>query len=416
MARVLADRLITSIDVGTTKISVLVAQQLDGNRVEIVGIGKAPSHGLKKGVVIDVASTIHSIKMAVKEAELMAGVPIESAYIGISGGHISSLNSHGMVPIKQGQVRLSDINAVITAAKAIPIPEGQHVLHVLPQYFLIDGLPVHDPLNLHGVRLEVHAHIIMGSIVSVQNLVKCCESAGVHVKDIILEQLASADAVLNDDERELGVAMIDIGGGTADVALYQHGNIRHTMVLPVAGNHFTNDLSVGLRLSYHEAERIKKEYGCVWLPFIEAAEKKNTDHIIEVELVQGLETNIIHERDIARVLYPRAYELLAIVHREIVNKKLQRFMSAGLVLTGGGSLLKGMRELAEEIFDVPVRIGVPRIAYDLPQSLANPIFATGYGLLIHAMKKRHDTHIGNLDGPLMNRIFERMKSWVSDFF
>jgi cell division protein FtsA len=238
----------------------------------------------------------------------------------------------------------------------------------------------------------------------------------VKVNDIILEQLASADAVLNDNERDLGVAMIDIGGGTADVALYQHGNIRHTMVLPVAGNHFTNDLAVGLRLSYGEAERIKKEYGCVWIPFIEEAERKHTDHIIEVELVQGTEMSIIHDRDIARVLYPRAHELLSIVRREMVNKKLQRFMSAGLVLTGGGSLLKGMKELAQDIFGVPVRIGIPRITYDLPQSLANPIFATGYGLLIHAIKKRHDTHISNLEGPLMNRIFERMKSWVSDFF
>ncbi|MCA9770390.1 cell division protein FtsA [Candidatus Dependentiae bacterium] len=418
MARVLADRIITSIDIGTTKISVLIAQQLDGKRVEILGIGKAPSYGLRKGVVVDVADTIRSIKTAVQEAELMAGIQVESAYIGISGAHISSMNSQGMIPLKYGQVRPYDIKQVIETAKAIPVSEGQKILHVLPQYFIIDDQdPVYNPCNLHGVRLQVQAHIIMGSVSCVQNLITCCEAAGISVKDIVLEQLASADAVLSNDEKELGVAMIDIGGGTADLALYQRGNIRHTMVLPVAGQHFTNDLAIGMRISRAEAERIKKEYGCVISPFDTALARvnKNNEEII-VESIDVADTQHINQYDIARVLYPRANELLAIVRREIIQKKLQKFMTAGLVLTGGGSLLNGMKELAQEIFDVPVRIGIPRIEYDLPQSLESPIYATGYGLLIHVLKKYADNRINNIDGPLVQRIFMQMKSWVSDFF
>lgn len=411
MATVFSKKIIVSIDVGTTKISVLVAQMLDSGNFEIIGIGKAPSDGLKKGVVADVAKTVYSIKNAVKEAEIMAGISIESASIGISGAHINSLNSHGVVPLKHGNVKPFDITNVLAAARAIPVPDGQQILHVLPQYFVIDGHDrVQDPLGMHGIRLEVQAHIILGGIASVQNLIKCCELAGIKVTDIILEQLASGDAVLSDDERQLGVAVLDIGGGTSDLALYQQGNIRHTMVLPLAGQHFTNDLAVGVRTTLKEAERIKKQFGNVYC--ITPSE----GDLIEIEAVQGTDKQRISITDMNRILQARAAEILMLVQQEIVARELQQFMRTGLVLTGGGSLLKGMKELGEHIFKVPVRIGAPRVAYQLPELLDSPIFATGYGLLINTLRREQEGGIHSLDGPLVKRIFIRMKSWVSDFF
>jgi cell division protein FtsA len=411
MAKVFMDRVLVSIDIGTTKICVIVAHKLDDDHVEIIGIGKAPSDGLKKGVVVDVAKTIHSIKNAVKEAEISAGIPIESAYIGISGGHITSVNSSGVVPIKQGEVRSTDIANVLAAARAIPIPEGQQILHTLPQYFVIDSQDrVHDPLGMYGIRLEVEVHIILGAIASVQTLVRCCEMAGIKVNDIILEQLASADAVLSPDERELGVAMLDIGGGTSDLAIYHHGSIRHTFVLPVAGNHFTHDVAVGLRTTIKEAERIKRDYG---LAFDGLLEK---DDVIEIDRVQGNEKQLVQVSDLLHILNPRAEEILTLVRQEIIKHKMQSSITAGLVLTGGGSLLRGMKELAETIFEIPVRIGNPRFDYRLPDMLDNPMYATGYGLIIHALKQEQTGRLSRADAPVIKQVFERMKSWVSDFF
>lgn len=411
MAKMYTDNIIVSIDVGTTKICVLVAQSLGEGQVEIIGVGKAPSDGLKKGVVVDVAKTVHSIKSALKEAELMANIPIESASVGISGGHIQSLNSQGMVPIKKDAVTPLDVAHAIEAAQAIPIPEGTQILHVLPQYFVLDGQTrVSDPLGMHGIRLEVQAHIILGAVASVRNLVKCCEMAGVKVTDIILEQLASADAVLSYDERELGVAVLDIGGGTSDLAIYQQGSIRHTMVLPIAGNHFTNDVAVGLRTTLIDAERVKKEYG------IASPHVLQEEALFEVNLVQGNDKTIMCSSDLLRIIQPRAQEIFTLVRTEIERRNLQPFMATGLVLTGGGSLLKGMQELAHEIFKMPVRIGAPHITYNLPQSLNSPMYATAYGMLIHVAKKEQRMVMEKLDGPLVSRIFSRMKSWVSDFF
>lgn len=409
MGKMFADHLIVSIDVGTTKICVLVGQQIDHNHVEIIGIGKSPSDGLKKGVVVDIARTVHSIKKAVKEAEITSGHSIESAYIGISGGHIQSMNSHGMIPIKGGSVRQIDVANALEAAKAISIPEGHYLLHVLPQYFTIDGSErVHDPLGMHGLRLEVQAHLITGAIASAQNLIKCCEMAGVTVQDIILEQLASASAVLSDDERELGVGVIDIGGGTSDFALYQHGTIRHTMVLPVAGNHFTNDVAVGLRTTLKDAERVKLEHGCAYTPLLEAT-------TIEVELVQGTGNQLINSRDLLHIIEPRAVELLTLVHEDITAKALLPMMRSGLVLTGGGALLKGMPELACALFSLPVRVGFPRPEYGIIDTLNSPIYATGYGLLLQGIKKRSN-HIDTWSGPTIKRVLMRMKSWIADFF
>jgi cell division protein FtsA len=410
MARLIKDQIIASIDVGTTKICVLVAKKI-GDQIEIIGIGKSPSHGLKKGVVVDVAKTINSINHAVKEAEMMAGMPIESAYIGISGGHISSVNSTGVVPIKHGQIRQSDVDLVLDAAKAIAIPEGRQILHILPQYFIINGQDrVQDPIGMHGVRLEVSAHIIMGSVSSVQNLLNCCQSAGVNVNDIILEQLASADAVLSEDERELGVGVIDIGGGTSDVAFYKNGTVRHTMVVPVAGTHVTNDIAIGLRIMKNEAERIKKRYGFAISNLVE------TEELVEVEMMQGEDLQVVRLSDLVFIIESRMRELFTLVNKDIVENHLQQFMTNGIVLTGGGSLLTGARELAEEIFDCPVRIGKPRVLFDLVETLQSPLYATGYGLLVHVLQNEKKIKMHLSDEPLTRRVFERMKSWVSDFF
>jgi len=413
MAKINPDRLVTAIDVGTTKICVLVAHKLDNDHIEIIGVGKSPSDGLRKGVVVDVAKTVHSIHSAIKEAELMAGIDITSVAVGIAGAHISSRNSHGVVPIKRGEITKEDVQNALNAAKAIPISEGEQILHVLPQYFVIDGQDrVLDPIGMHGIRLEVQAHIILGAVSSVQTLVKCCESAGAHVQDIVLEQLASAEAVLSDDERELGVAVLDIGGGTSDLAIYQHGTIRHTMVLPVAGNHFTNDLAIGLRTTIRDAERVKVTYGVAHA----IAKRDAANDVVELDMVQGGKKQIIELSDLAAILRPRAQELLSLVHEEILAKHLQPFMTTGLVITGGGSLLNGMQEVAEEIFDIPVRLGNPHIDFDAPESLQSPIYATGYGLLRYVLKKQKNHAADNAHGPLFARVFDRMKSWALDFF
>lgn len=410
MAKVFSGKVITAIDVGTTKICVLVANQLDKDNIEIIGVGKAPSDGLKKGVVVDVARTVKSIKSAIKEAEIMSGQTIESAIIGISGGHIRSVNSSGAVPIKTGQVRQADINSVMEAAKAVQIKEGQQILHVLPQYFTIDGGDkLHDPLDMHGIRLEVQAHIITGSVASVANLVKCVESAGVKVRDIILEQLASAAAVLSDDERLLGVGVLDIGGGTTDLALYQNGSIRHTMVLPVAGNNFTNDIAIGLRTTIDDSERIKKLYGIASLAFI--AENK----LIEVEEVQGASKKFVNLTDLVAIIEARATELFSIVAQEVLSKHLKTYITSGIVITGGGSLLKDVDKLAQEVLGVPVRVGFPRLQFGISEVLDSPIYSTAYGMLVYALKNNSE-NFNSTDGPAAKRIFFKMKSWVSDFF
>jgi cell division protein FtsA len=402
--------LITAIDVGTTKISVLIAQKIGEDSVKILGIGKAPSDGLERGVVVDVARTVQSIKYAVKEAELMAGCSVTPAFIGISGSHIDSFNTHGAVPIKKFQVTETDIQAVLAVAQAVPIEEGQKVLHALPQYFIVDGKDrVTNPLGLHGVRLEAVVHVITGAVSSIQNLIKCCELAGVIVKDIVLEQLASADGVLSHDERVLGVGMLDIGGGTSDFAVYQQDSIRYTKVFPIAGNFFTKDLAVGLKATLKGAESFKREYGSVNL-FTQGEQK------YFIESVHGSKQ---HEVDISQssfILHARAFELLTMLDKEIKKSSLQSMMTSGLVITGGGSLLKGIDDLAIKVLNMPVRLGIPRVDCSFADSLSSPIYATGYGLLKYAIKKNAMFGFDKLQGPMVQKIFMRMKSWVDKFF
>ena len=409
MAKVFSGSMITSIDIGTTKICVMIARKLGNDHVEIVGVGYSPSYGLERGVVVDIAKTVQSIQQAVAEAQLMAEYEISEAIIGISGGHIQSFNSSGAVPIKRGAVREDDVAAVLEAAQAISIEKGQKVLHVLPQYFLVDGNRVEQPLGLHGIRLEAVVHVITGAIASIQNLVTCCESAGVRVQDIVLEQLASAAGVLSADERSLGVGILDIGGGTSDFAAYQSGSIRYTKVFPIAGNMFTRDLAVGLRSTIRDAERVKCEHGTVFV-------SQQSVEEIEIEMVQGLVKETVSQQEIAYILQARAQELLLLLDHELEQAQLKSMLVAGLIITGGGSLLQGIDELAKNILSLPVRIGRPQTEEALPESLRNPKYATGFGLLKYALQASRKDSMDNLQGVLAKRIFTRVRSWIADFF
>jgi cell division protein FtsA len=400
-----------AVDIGTTKILVLIARKLEDHNFELLGIGKSPSHGLKKGVVYDISKTVRSIQAAVKEAELMADCQVDTATIGISGAHIGSLNSHGMVPIKGQEITQRDIDNVIAAARTVQIPEGQKILHVMPQYFMVDGGDrITDPHGMYGVRLEAQVHIITGSVGSVQNLVKCCDMAGLRVNDIVLEQLASAEAVLSADEKELGVGMLDIGGGTSDLALFQGGSIRHTMVLPVAGNHFTNDVAICLQTTLQDAERIKQEYGLAHDGLMDGYGMD-----IELSTVDGQNLKVVSQAELVAVLEPRVAEILALVKAEIDRHQLGRFLVSGFVITGGGSLLRGICDVATDILKVPARIGQPTDLEQFHQALQDPKYATGYGLLAFTIKKGN-RHGINFDAPMVTRVFSRMKSWVLDFF
>lgn len=411
MNKVFCERVVVALDVGTTKICVLVAQPKESGALEIIGIGKSPSYGLKKGVVVNVSQTVQSIRAALKEAELMAGISIESVYVGISGSHIRSMNSHGAVPIKKGQVTANDIANALAAAQAVRIPEGQQVLQVLPHYFVIDGQSmVRDPIGMHGIRLEVQAHIIMGATASVHNLMECCQMAGVRVQDIFLEQIASAQAVLSADEQELGATIIDIGGGTSDVALYQSGGIAYTMVLPVAGNQFTNDIAVCLRTTLECAERIKREHGHVF------DESEHDAQMIEIEEIQGSAKRLVPINQLRAILRPRAHEMFKLINKELNQSGMRNYMMAGIVLSGGGALLRGMQELAQGVFGVPVRIGAPNGIFDLPESVRSPIYATAYGLLLCAHERQGRTALLHNQEPMTKRIFSSMKSWIADFF
>lgn len=396
-----------AIDIGTTKICVLIAQQT-GDTFEIIGIGKAPSRGLARGVVVDILPAAHAIKTAIKEAELMAGFKVESAVIGISGSHIESFNSHGMISLKHGTIREHDINQVLAVAQAVPLKEGQQILHALPQFYTIDThQKVQDPLGMYGMRLEAQVHMITGSIGSVQNLIRCCELAGVKVQDIVLEPLASAQAVLSPDERQMGVALLDIGGGTSDFAIYQHSSIRHTKVFPYAGTVFTNDIAVVLRTTLADAERLKKEHGCVYGQFVVPHQE------IQVECAQGQQMMTVTEQQVHEILECRMTELLMLVQQELQSYYFS--VPGGLVITGGGSLLQGLQEHAQELLSMPVRIGRPKAAH-FKEFLENPMHATGYGLLVHTMKKYDYQHTNLTQGTLSQKVLSRMKSWIFDFF
>ncbi|MBW6512667.1 MAG: cell division protein FtsA [Desulfuromonadaceae bacterium] len=404
------ESLIVGLDIGTTKICAIVGSLTDEG-LDIVGIGTSPSKGLRKGVVINIESTVEAIQKALQEAELMAGCEIKSVFAGIAGGHIKGINSQGVIAIKNREVSKEDITRVIDAAKAIAIPMDREVLHILPQEFIIDDQDgIKEPLGMSGVRLEAKVHIVTGAVASAQNIVKSCQRARVEVADIVLEQLASAEAVLSADEKELGVAVVDIGGGTSDIAIYIDGAIKHTAVLSLGGNHLTNDIAVGLRTPSAEAEKIKRESGCCLISMV------GKDETIEVQSVGGREPRILSRQLLAEILEPRVEEIFSLVNREIIKSGYEDLIASGVVLTGGCSILPGMPELAEQIFNLPVRRGLPREIGGLVDVVNSPAFATGVGLVKYGSRnlQLRNFNIGNEQ--LFDRISRRMKEWFGEFF
>lgn len=419
MASKFLNKTLVAIDIGTTKICVLVATLDYKGNIEVLGIGQSPSDGLKKGVVVNINKTVRSIKKAIKQAESMSGVNIESAIIGISGGHIKSFNSTGVVAIRGQEVGQYDIDRVIESAKAVAISAGQEVLHVLPQYFRVDGQEfVLDSAGMYGVRLESQVHIVTGAISSAQNIIKACELCGIKVQDLVLEQLASAEAVLTPSERELGVGILDIGGGTSDFAVYKDGKIIHTKVLPFAGNHFTNDLAIGLNIPIKRAEELKRLYGFVNEESYLDLDRDKVEIALEFEGgSKNIETYSLYE-----ILNPRAEEIYEMLFDEISQFRLKAFMPSGLVLTGGGSLLCGMKEIALKKLRMQSRVGMPEVFIDdrqqaqIPDLLKSPIYSTAYGLLLYSIRKKDVEFEYGSDVSLVKNIFSRMKSWMSDFF
>jgi cell division protein FtsA len=406
------DNLVVGLDIGTTKICAIVGE-VSPEGIDIVGIGSYPSKGLRKGVVINIDSTVQSIQKAVEEAELMAGCEIHSVYAGISGGHIRGFNSHGIVAIKDKEVKSEDVERVVEAAKAVAIPMDRELLHIIPQEFIVDDQDgIRDPVGMSGVRMEAKVHIVTGSVTSAQNIVKCANRCGLHVSDIVLEQLASSHAVLTQDEKELGVAMIDIGGGTTDLIILSQGSIRHTAVLPLGGNHLTNDIAVGIRTPTQEAESIKHRYGCAISSMV------SRDETIEVPSVGGRKPRAISRQLLAEIIEPRVEEILMLAKREIEKSGFMDVVASGVVLTGGSSILDGVPELAERVFDMPVRRGVPQEIGGLVDVVSSPIYATAVGLVVYGAKEgaRATTRTRVTDTNVYARVASRMRSWFGDFF
>lgn len=404
------DNLIVGLDIGTTKICAIVGN-LTEEGLDIVGIGTSPSKGMRKGVVINIEATVSAIRKALQEAELMAGCEIKSVFTGIAGGHIKGFNSQGVIAIKNREVNNDDIRRVIDAAKAIAIPMDREVIHILPQEFIIDDQDgIKEPLGMSGVRLEAKVHIVTGAVASAQNIIKSCNRANVDVADIVLEQLASSEAVLSPDEKELGVALIDIGGGTTDIALYIDGAIKHTAVLSLGGNHLTNDIAVGLRTPMAEAEKIKHAYGCCLTSMV------GKDETIEVPSVGGREPRILSRQLLAEILEPRVEEIFTLVNREIVKSGFEDVIASGVVITGGTSILPGMPELAEQIFNLPVRRGLPRDIGGLTDVVNSPVYATGVGLVKYGSRnlQAHNFTIGQEN--IFDKVVRRMREWFGEFF
>jgi cell division protein FtsA len=398
--------LLVGLDIGTSKVVAIVAEVSPEGQIEVIGLGSSASRGLKRGVVVNIESTVQSIQRAVEEAELMAGCEINTVYAGIAGSHIKSINSHGIVAIRDKEVSTTDIERVIDAAKAVAIPADQRVLHVLPQEFIIDsqeGIP--DPVNMSGVRLEAKVHLVTGAVSAAQNIVKCVQRCGLSVEDIVLEQLASSYAVLTEDEKELGVCIIDMGGGTTDIAVFCGGAIQHTAVIPIAGSQVTNDIAVSLRTPAQYAEEIKIKYACA------LSQLANPDETIEVPSVGDRPPRRLARQTLAEVVEPRYEELYHLVRKELRRSGFEELIAAGIVLTGGSAKMEGAIDLAEEVFHMPVRLGVPQYVEGLSDVVRNPIHATGVGLLLYgqeALQAKAEAAQSKLG---LSSVYRRMKSW-----
>lgn len=402
------ENIIVGLDIGTTKICAVVGE-VSRTAINIIGIGTHPSIGLRKGVVVDIESTVESIKKAIEEAELMAGCEISSVYAGIAGGHITGLNSRGIVAIKGQEIIKSDVERVIDAARAVAIPMDREVIHVLPQEFIVDDQTgIQNPVGMAGVRLETKIHIVTGAVTSAHNIVKCANRSGLDVCDIVLESLASGEAVLTDEERELGVGLLDLGGGTTDLAIFSGKNIKHTFVLGLGGNNLTNDIAIGARASLAEAEKIKIKFGtCV-------SRDISSEETIEVPGMGGRKTRKLPRKILGEILEPRVEEIFSLIKREIYRAGMENLIVSGMVLTGGSALLGEATEIAESIFELPTRLGKPRGISGLVDVVNNPMYATGVGLVLYGARNQTTKKFRIRDVNIFNRIMTRMKKWFKD--
>ena len=404
--------LIVALDIGTSKIVVIVAEAApDGTGFEVIGLGQHPSRGLKRGVVVNIESTVNSIQRALEEAELMANVKIREVITGIAGSHVKSFNSHGMVAIKDKEVAPMDVERVLETARAVSIPTDQQILHILTQEFIIDGQEdVREPVGMSGVRLEVKVHIVTGAVSAAQNIMKCVRRCGLEVRDLILQPLASASAVLTEDEKDLGVCLVDIGGGTTDLAVFVQGAIRHTAVIPIAGDQITNDIAMALRTPTAAAEEIKMAHGCALRQMADA------DQLVEVPGVGDRGPRQLSRHTLAEVIEPRVEELFTLIQAELRRSGFEELLSSGIVLTGGTSAMSGMLELGEEIFHMPVRVGIPNYRGGLSEVVRNPRFATGMGLLISGFEQHQKAQVSRASIGSLTQLVDRMKNWFKSAF
>jgi cell division protein FtsA len=407
------DHIVVGLDIGTTKICAIVAEVTEEGTVNIIGVGSSPSRGLRKGVVVNIESTVESIKKAVEEAELMAAVQINSVYTGIAGSHISGENSRGVVPLRKQEVTRGDMQRAVETARTVAVlPQDRRILHVLPREFVVDDQDgIREPLGMSGSRLEVDVHIITGAVTSAQNIIKSVNRAGLDVVDIVLQPLASSEAVLSPEERELGVAMVDLGGGTTDLAIFCEGSIRHTAVLPIGGQHVSTDIAIGLRTPQAEAEKIKIRHGAA---FVDLAKD---DETMEVPSVGDRPARTMPRKLLAEIIQPRIEEMFDLVRREIIRSGYEGMLAAGVVITGGTSMLEGMPDAAERMLDLPVRRGVPKGMGGLRDIVSNPMHATGVGLILHACHHTNELETaGGRGGKRFGRVLDRMRGWVLEFF
>ncbi len=406
MVRKSHHNLIVGIDIGTSKVLVIVGEINDGGNIEVIGVGHHPAKGLRKGVVSNIESTVQSIQRAVEEAELMAGCQIYSVYAGIAGAHVSSFNSHGVVAVRDGEVTHGDIVRVIDAAKAVAIPNDQRILHVMPQEFIIDGQDgIRDPVGMSGVRMEVKVHMITGAVSATQNIIKCVRRCGLEVDDIILEPIASSESVLTEDEREIGVCMVEIGGGTTNIAIFTNGAIRHTVVIPIAGDQVTHDIAVAFHTPTPDAEELKKKHGCA------LAQMVDEHQTVETPSMGGRTPRTLSRQNLAEIIEPRLEELLLLVQAELRRSGFEELIGSGIVMTGGSARMEGMLELAEEIFHLPVRLGVPRYDGALSEVVRNPIYATGVGLIQFGHANRNLVNQIRQEPSGFNALLGRLKDW-----
>jgi cell division protein FtsA len=406
-----ARQLLVALDIGTSKIVTLVAEITPEDTLNMIGMGTHPSRGLKKGVVVNIESTVNAIQRSLEEAELMADAKIREVLTGIAGSHIKSFNSHGMVAIKDKEVQQYDIDRVIETARAVNIPMEQQVLHILEQEFIIDGQGgVRMPMGMSGMRLEVKVHIVTGAVSAAQNIMKCVRRCGLEVRDLMLQPLASADAVLLEDERDLGVCLVDIGGGTTDIAVFTDGAIKHTSVIPIAGDQITNDIAMALRTPTKDAEELKVTHGVALRQLASATE------MIEVPGVGERGARELSRQTLAEVIEPRVEELYSLIQRELRSSGLEELLSSGIVITGGSALMQGMVELGEEVFHMPVRVGVPHYSGALAEVVRSPRYSTGIGLLMAGLEQvKRDRH-AKMQGAGFKEVLEKMRAWFKSNF